>query len=141
MPLSGGAASLCGQMPYTLITVTYGGEVHHSRGYETLRMCEQAKSIALTGMTIEEKDAADKERRRQRELWEAEHPWREPRNDYERLVAGGGGSGCIIGPGCLEWLNGKVRETYPADFSMSLIKREVGIKYAKCVIEPEGSSE
>ncbi len=40
-------------LAFTLITVTYGGEVHHSRGYETLRMCEEAKSIARTGMTIE----------------------------------------------------------------------------------------
>lgn len=45
-------------MSYTLITVTYGGAVSNSR-YETLAMCEQAKSIALTGMTIEENTVAD----------------------------------------------------------------------------------
>ncbi len=77
-------------VPYTLITVTYGGTVSHSRGYETLRMCQEARSIALYGMTIAEKEEADRrevEQRRtewnaqdakRRAAWLINHPGRAP---------------------------------------------------------------
>ena len=34
---------------YTLITVTYGGEVRHARGFESLRMCQEARSSCRGG--------------------------------------------------------------------------------------------
>lgn len=68
-------------MAYTLITITYGGEVNHSRGYETLRMCQEAQSLALTGMTIDENREADKayaereKERRERQRAQVEAAW------------------------------------------------------------------
>jgi hypothetical protein len=38
---------------YMLITVTSQGDVHHSNGYPTLRMCEEAKSVAQSGQPLE----------------------------------------------------------------------------------------
>ncbi|MGU3387236.1 hypothetical protein ACLBYG_22190 [Methylobacterium sp. D53M] len=83
---------------YTLITVTYGGAVHHARGFESLRMCQEARSIALTGMTLAENEAADtayrtlcidrdQKRRASREAqWRVKHPPRPPTSDErERL--------------------------------------------------------
>lgn len=94
-------------MPYTLITVTNDGRVHHARGFETLRMCQEARSIALTGLTIAENDdrrAALKrceEERRAREAesiaqqWRLRHPPRHPTPDeargLRRLVLAWGG--------------------------------------------------
>lgn len=75
---------------YTLITVTYGGVVSHARGFATLRMCQEARSIALTGMTIADNEAADvayrercvaEDRRRRAShaaQWLAKHPPRPP---------------------------------------------------------------
>lgn len=68
---------------YTLITVTHGGEVRHSRGFESLRMCQEARSIALTGMTIAQAEGADQVAREQQAAWERqrqgmmEAEWRE----------------------------------------------------------------
>jgi hypothetical protein len=45
---------------WSLICVTYGGELRVTHGYPTLAMCEEAKSLALTGMTIAQNAAADK---------------------------------------------------------------------------------
>ncbi len=47
--------------PWILITITYGGEVRHSDLFPTLALCEEAKSIALTGYTIEENKRLDDE--------------------------------------------------------------------------------
>jgi hypothetical protein len=44
---------------WTLITVTQGGAVHHSEPFATFHMCNEAKSLAQTGMTIEDKAAYD----------------------------------------------------------------------------------
>jgi len=41
---------------WTLLTVSYGGEVRQTPGFSSLRLCEQAASLALTGMTIEENE-------------------------------------------------------------------------------------
>lgn len=80
---------------WTLITVTGAGAVHHSRGYSTRELCEEAKHIALTGMTKDEaakRTAAERTRReegRQRDKeWEETHPPRLPENEEEKkLVA------------------------------------------------------
>lgn len=66
---------------YTLITVSYGGRIDHS-DFETLQMCEEAKSLALTGMTIEQNKAADeayaKSEQDRKDAWRAAHPPRVP---------------------------------------------------------------
>lgn len=46
---------------WTLLTVTYGGEVRRTPGFAGKRLCEQAKSLALTGLTIEANEASDAE--------------------------------------------------------------------------------
>jgi hypothetical protein len=38
---------------WMLITVSHGAEVHHDY-YKTEQLCEEAKSLALTGMTRQE---------------------------------------------------------------------------------------
>ena len=68
---------------YTLITVTHGGEVRHARGFESLRMCQEARSIALTGMTIARAEEAERVVREKHAAWESrrqammEAEWRE----------------------------------------------------------------
>lgn len=82
---------------YTLITVTHGGEVRHTRGFESLRMCQEARSIALTGLTIAQAEEADRVAREQQAAWERqrqemmEAEWRErhpPRPPTEIEAAG-----------------------------------------------------
>lgn len=136
-------------LTYTLITVTYGGSVAHSGGYDTLHMCEEARSLATTGMTIEAKKASDDAYKVARDKeyaeWRATHPSREPKNDSERSLvksgiiswggSAGGGHTCDDGKICddpnmdgyfLGW--GKVNE--PGD-----------TKVAECVIVPDQKTE
>ncbi len=145
-------------MPYTLITVTNAGEVKHSRGFETLEMCEQAKSIALTGMTIEENKAADEayaKRQREKEAkWRAAHPPRVPTDEERARWAGTlfqTGHYCTIGEDGLlyewygeTWIGPSYRpqdgESVEFIRGGHVLKHRHDIKYAKCVIEPEGSS-
>jgi hypothetical protein len=140
---------------YTLITVTYGGEVHYSRGHETLRECEQGKSLALTGMTIEQNQAADAAYKKSFEDWEKEHPWREPEDDWERKLVANGASGLFIGGGPiqLEVREGKIKEHIGSSFSPSYnsargedavwvrggwaMKTRNDVKVAECVIIPD----
>ena len=66
---------------WTLVTVTYGGEVHSSR-HASRYDAENAKHMALHGCTLEQQAKYDEEaRRRAAEIkasWEAEHPPRKP---------------------------------------------------------------
>ena len=46
---------------FSLIVITTAGQVTYSSGYENLHMCMEARSLALTGLTVEakaDKDAA-----------------------------------------------------------------------------------
>lgn len=100
---------------WTLITVTNGGQVQESQ-HATKRLCEEAKSIALTGMTIEENEAADRAYAEWLQKWDEEHPWRDPKDDTERRLLERGVSGSVSwgGPHGLSYngSTGKVRE-YP----------------------------
>ena len=82
-------------MAFTLITVSYGGEIRHSSGFATKALCEVAKSIALTGMTPKENKAADEayaawELARAKN-WRDAHPPREPKTKEERAMQYGRG--------------------------------------------------
>ena len=79
---------------YTLLVVTYGGSVAHS-SFDNLRQCQEAKSLATTGYTIEEnadraaKQKAERERRdaeqdRRDAEWRSAHPPRPPKDADER---------------------------------------------------------
>lgn len=134
---------------WTLITVTNGGEVHESR-HATKESCEQAKSIALTGMTIEENKAADEAYAAYLRKWDDDHPWRDPKDDNERMLAKSVGSVSWGGPYSLSGDgNGKVREYPSGGMSMSYnsnngesvelvrgqyrLKNKQDVKYAKCI--------
>lgn len=114
-------------MPYTLITVTYGGEVSHSRGYETLGMCEQAKSIALTGMTVEENEAEAK--RAEDALADQMRKIEAAKTDKERMLACMGAASPSYNPNrgeAVVYLHGRWH-----------LKHRHDIKFAQCVIEPD----
>lgn len=142
---------------WTLITVTNGGQVSESR-HATKESCEQAKSIAVTGMTIEENKAADDAHARYLKKWDEDHPWRDPKNEDERQLVKDGGFGSMSWGGpygiAYDGKTGKVRETQGGSTGMSyspnngesvdyargqyLLKHRGDIKYAKC-IPPESS--
>lgn len=73
------------EQKYVLVVVTNGGIVSSSV-YPSLYAAQQAKSIALTGMTIEDKRAHDMDREAARKEWYATHPPRSPKNDDERRM-------------------------------------------------------
>lgn len=126
---------------FTLITVTNQGEVFHAKGFDTLRMCEQAKSVAVYGRTIEQlEDDRKREDERQAKLdaeWRAKHP---PRKATAK--DGGEGSGCS-GNGvvtiCTRVKDGMFYEDRPSRF-LSYTEfppsDRISIKHAECVIEP-----
>ena len=101
---------------WTLITVTNGGAVHESQ-HATKETCEQARSVALTGMTIEGNKAADEAYAAYLKKFEDDHPWRDPKDDNERRLVKSGGSGSVSWGGSYYILydgeTGKVRE-YPS---------------------------
>ena len=77
---------------WTLITVTSAGAVNHSPPFATLHMCDEAMSLATTGRTIEAeaKRVADVKAAALKATaeWDAAHPWREPKDDREKAIAG-----------------------------------------------------
>lgn len=134
---------------WTLITVTNGGTVHESQ-FTTKHSAEEAKSIALTGMTIEENEKADSEYAAWLKKWEEDHTWRDPKDDFERRVAKTAGTLSWGGPYQLAGDgNGRVREIAGGGLSMSynpnngesvewirgraVLRYKNDIKYAKIV--------
>jgi hypothetical protein len=134
---------------WTLITVTNGGAVSESQ-HATKETCEQAKSVALTGMTIEENKAADDAYAAYLKKFAEDHPWRAPKNDSERSLAKSGGSMSWGGPFDMQGDGkGMVRESPGGGMSMSynsnegesvdfvrgqwVMKSKTSVKYAKCV--------
>jgi hypothetical protein len=116
---------------WTLITVTNGGTVNEST-HATQESCEQAKSIAQSGMTIEENKAAAEAYAAFLKKYEEDHPWRDPKDDFEKSIAKTGGSASwgasysLAGDG-----HGHVREIPGLSISSSYNSNDV--KYAKCI--------
>lgn len=149
-------ASATAAVLYTLITVTNGGNVGHSGGYTSLQVCNEAKSVAMTGQTLEqraEEAAKIKAARDKREAdWLEAHPGRPPKNDDERLqMEKVGGTKHGVDP----WIYTKEGEFRVRDGLLYEQPRSGvtvgagggvwfggggaptdGIKYAECVIEP-----
>jgi hypothetical protein len=75
------------QAAWVLVTVTEAGEVHISNEVPGMHQCAEARSVALTGMSIEEKDKRDKEQDADREKSYAEfratHPGHPPETTPE----------------------------------------------------------
>lgn len=143
-------------MGFTLITVTYGGEVGHSRGYETLYMCEQAKSLALTGRTIEANKALDEhlaaQAQEEADKWRSAHPPRKPTTQEEIKIASGGfmarwssqpyttvGEDGLLydwpGNGSGSWTI-STSEYHAWENGRYVSKTKRDIKHAECIIEP-----
>lgn len=128
---------------FTLITVTNQGEVFHAKGFDTLRMCEQAKSVAVYGRTIEQLEAARKAEReleaKQDAVWLAAHP---PRKASANEAKGGSWTDCA-GNVCKYWHveNGLTYEGRPMYISLTHQQgAHEEIKHAECVIEPPKES-
>jgi hypothetical protein len=72
---------------YALVTLTVGGEVHFSNP-TSLHLCEEGRSIAVYGRTIEDEAAAEAAAARAQTAathqWYDEHPPRPPRTSAER---------------------------------------------------------
>lgn len=141
---------------FTLIIVTFGGDVGHSRGYETLQTCEQAKSLALTGRTIEQNkamdEAYDKAQADQAARWREANPPRVPTEAERKKWAGQlfssapystigkdgliydypGGGMMVVGPG----YNPNQGESVVWERGGYTLKHKYDVKNAECVVEP-----
>jgi hypothetical protein len=73
---------------YMLITVTGQGDVHHSQGYQSLHACEEARSLAVYGETVEQFKKADDDLARAEKEYRDDfyktHPPRKPKDKDER---------------------------------------------------------
>lgn len=150
---------------WTLITVTNGGDVSHSTGYLSKELCEQAKSVALTGMTIEQNKAADeayeKSVKEAADRWREAHPPRKPstpadfkiiewhKNGSRTLGATDGFSNYDAATGMmLDYPNsrGATSSAYSPNDGESVAyvrgtfvtKHKTDIKYAECVLTDAG---
>lgn len=88
------APALAAAQTFSLITVTYAGEVRFTDGFPSLRTCQQAKSLATTGRTLEEQAAWEevqikryREEEAKREAWAHAHPPRSPTPDERKQLA------------------------------------------------------
>lgn len=127
------------QPTFTLITVTNQGEVFHAKGFDTLRMCEQAKSVATTGRTLEQIKAdrkAEQEREAKRDAeWRAKHP---PRKATAAEAKNDGATGCN-NLSCYHIKDGMFYEDRPQPMmyvTVGQVPQPGAIKHAECVIEP-----
>lgn len=72
---------------WTLVVVTYGGDVTFNK-VPTKRMCDEGRSMALTGKTLEQVAAAHEASKRweqaQADKWRKAHPPRQPKDAHER---------------------------------------------------------
>lgn len=122
-------------MKYALITVTRGGNVSVAP-CDSLAMCQQAKSIALTGRTIEENEELAAAKKRRDEEWHAAHPPRKPTPEEARQIAAGV---IVISSGGNSWrstADGMVQDLPPSDGMVYVTNGSDDaneIKFAKCV--------
>jgi hypothetical protein len=72
---------------WTLITVTGNGQVNLATRIPTRELAEEARCIALNGMSRAELREAEEKLVRDQEEWEAANQWREPKNEGERLLS------------------------------------------------------
>jgi hypothetical protein len=128
---------------YILITVTYGGKVWVSPGFSSLRACEEAKSIAETGVTIEEnqKNRATLERIQSEEKrkFEAEHPPRSPTDEDRKNCRTGDLAKYMVIPfeHCTIENDGLTHFYKDCDeCSVGYVRTADDLKYAKCALEP-----
>lgn len=136
-------------MGWTLITVTGEGAVHHSPGFATKHLCEQAKCMALYGMTMEE----FAEQKRLHEISEtkrmefASYPssWDDKAKKGEAYKISDSefhAYGCLFrrGRSCVSWSSGEHRsynpnsgESYVSVNGRGIIRHRCDVKSAFCV--------
>lgn len=121
---------------WTLITLTNHGDISSST-YANKHLCDEAASIALTKQSLEEaaeaarqKAIADANAKALKDQWFIAHPFRAPKNTYEREIVGKGpkftkythGHDATRADNVVDWRwdyetdgKGGIREVYPPD--------------------------
>jgi hypothetical protein len=134
---------------FTLISVTHGGQINHADGFTSLHVCEQARSLALTGQTLEQVEEAAKAResarRKETEAWRAAHPLRPPTAQERTQFA----KHHIIEPPGRDWFGrindqGLVEEqpllVASTSWVATMAPAQGDTRWAQCVIEPAEAS-
>jgi hypothetical protein len=102
-------------LSFVLIVVMSSGEVKLTQDIKSLQTCEQARSVVLTGNTLEKeaerklKEATERRRRAEEEErldteWNEANPWHDPTTAEEKDLAANKKYSCA-----LEAKDGKVR--------------------------------
>lgn len=138
-------------LTFVLIVVMSNGDVKLTQDIKTLQNCEQARSVVLTGNTLE-KEAERKlkeetERRRKAEAeelldaaWNEQHPWHDPVTTAEKELVAKKNYSCT-----LEAKDDKVREARKPRCSTSMtggwittyasVASIPAVKYSACAIQ------
>jgi hypothetical protein len=69
---------------WTLLVVMGNGDIHHDDSFRDKHACLEAESMALHGMTIEEKEAADQKAANAREV--RDKAWRDAHPPYKAVT-------------------------------------------------------
>lgn len=128
---------------WALIIVSGTANVSFSSGYPSKELCEDAVSIAKTGMTVAEKKAADDAQQARRtkaaQEYQEAHPPREPTAE-DRKQCFDNRAGLVLGWGstsdsCSIEKDGLTHfQAAEGYFGTSTYNQAAEIKYAKCVM-------
>lgn len=121
---------------YILVCISHGGKVSSST-YDSRYAADNARSIALTGMTLEEVAERRQFHANERKEWERSHPWRKPETAWERdFVKRGAGSLSMMPGGAWSSKDGMIREDYsgenwsrvmsPSDIIKAVVFKDAG---------------
>lgn len=135
-------------LAFVLIVVMSNGDVKLTQDIKSLQNCEQARSVVMTGNTLEKeaerklKEATDRRLRAEKEErldaeWNESHPWHDPTTPEEKDLVANKKYSCT-----LEAKDGKVRETRVPRCSIGYVTTLIGssytppsIKYSACAIQ------
>lgn len=133
-------------MIWALIVVTGAGSVSFSSNYPNKAICEDAISMARTGMTVEERKASDARSKQARQegirKYQEAHPTRPTKaEDEKNCFDGRTGSGFGFGSSgsyCIMERDGQTR-FYPMNVATfnTTYNATSEVKYAKCVMVPK----
>lgn len=134
-------------LTFVLIVVMSNGDVKLTQDIKSLQTCEQARSVVLTGNTLEKeaerklKEETERRRKGDEEArldaeWNETHPWRDAATPEEKDLAANKKYSCV-----LEAKDGKVREarksrcgTIVSGYSGAYYQQPA-LKYSACAIQ------